>query len=276
MGGLNPGYDIDALLSRRLDKSDYYFTNTDVYKHFNISDRVLCFYNGINWNIIKLQDMLGHSVLHYDYWLEKDKKMYTNTLIVCPLTMRSMIYKGKVLITDVINDRLYLFNADTNDYFFMDLPYTGDTDSAGKEKVIKSHVKRFEVKVHTLRDAYVSITDPKYIIVNITKTTIVPEIYYDNNLTYDGKPIHTSYHPKTIVYIIQYWSFKLKKYIYNVVVGKNINKKYITGYNHKKSGFDEFLKSYRDKALKNKAYIYPIFWYMVDKLYDDVNFIIVE
>src|SRR5437763_3361357 len=161
------GLDKDLIMSRVLEEDSYEIIIKDSYKYFNISDKVVCFYNGVDWNIILLDDMLAYPILYFDFWSEKDNTTYENSLVVCPITMRSMIYKGKIKIIDVINDRLFLTNLDTGDDFFMELPYTGHVDEHGNVKKIKSHVKRHEVKLLFLKDAFMYLTDPKFIIVNV-------------------------------------------------------------------------------------------------------------
>jgi hypothetical protein len=268
----------DLVLNRILKEDDYIITDKDSYKYFKISDKVVCFFNGRDWNIILLDDMLAYPILYFDFWSEKDDTFYKNSLLVCPITMRSMIYKGRIKILDVINDRLYLLNTDTNDEFFMDSPYTGHYTEEGVEKKIKSHVKRHEVKILTLRDAFMFVLDPKYVVINkeLKSKPIIYEKYYTNRLTYTGLPIHTAFHPKTIVYMVQYYSKHIKGYRYNVIVGRDINKETITGYNYKLSGLWEFINKHMENFAEKRAYIYPVFWFMIDKLYQDVKMIIIK
>ena len=225
--------------------------------------------------------MLAYPVLYFNFWSEKDNITYVNSLVVCPITMRSMIYKGKIKILDIVDDRLYLKNTDTSDEFFMDSPYTGSYDDFGVEKKIKSHVKRHEVKLLTLRDTFMFLIDPKYIIIKkelqeeLKHRPIIYDRYYTNKLDYKGYPIHTTLHPKTIVYMVQYYSHSMKKYRYTVVVGRDINRETITGYSYRASGVWEFIMKHIHEFIKKRAYIYPIFWFMVERLYTDVNMVYV-
>jgi hypothetical protein len=190
--------------------------------------------------------------------------------------MRAIIYKGKIEIVDVVGDTLVLLNKDTNDEFLMDSPYTGRTNDNDVAKKIKSHIKRHEVKLHKLKDAYSYIIDPKYIITNKYKdlNTIISEKYYSNRLTNIGEPIYTTLHPKTLVYIVQYWSHTNKKYKFSAVIGKDINKDVVTGYSYNNSGVWKYLNKYKNKFVDIKAYIYPILWFMVERLYKDIKIII--
>jgi hypothetical protein len=266
-------FDKELLLTRIRTKDDYKFSTIHEYNHFNINDKIVCFFNGIDWNVILLEDMLAYPVLYFDFYSNKDDTTYTNSLVVCPITMRSLIYKGKIQIIDVVGDNLYLLNTDTNDEFFMTSPFTGQYDDKGIEKKIKSHIKRFEVKILTLRDCFMFVLDPKFIIVNDKTRTIIYNGYYTNRFLYNGIPIYTTFHPKTIVYMVQYYSHIIKDYRYTVIVGKDINKDTITGYNYKTSGLWIFINQHIKSFIEKKAYIYPIFWFMVEKLYHDVKII---
>lgn len=279
--------DKELIRSRILMNESYDIIVKDTYKHFKISDKIVCFFNGRDWNIILLDVMLAYPILYFDYWSKKDNIIYNQSLVVCPITLRSMIYKGRIQILDIVNDRLYLINTDTGDEFFMDSPYTGHYDDDGKEKKIKSHVKRHEVKLLILRDAFMFLIDPKYIILKdesikstvtglideLKQRPIINEHYYLNRLTYDNDSIHTTFHPKTIVYIVQYYSHNMKRYKYSAIIGRDINRDTITGFSYKFSGTWEFINKHMDEFVKKKAYVYPVFWFMVEKLYPEINLI---
>ena len=157
----------------------------------------------------------------------------------------------------------------------MDSPYTGSYDEAGVEKKIKSHVKRHEVKLLTLRDTFMFLIDPKYIIIKkeLKQRPIIYDRYYANRLTYDGYSLHTSFHPKTIVYMVQYYSHSMKRYRYTIIIGRDINRDTVTGYSYRASGVWEFISKHMHEFSKKRAYIYPIFWFMIDRLYHDVNMV---
>lgn len=269
--------DKKLLCSRILTDDSYIVITSDTYKHFKITDNVVCFFNGRDWNIVLLEDMLSYSVLYFDFWSQKDNIVYKNSLVVCPITLRSMIYKGRIRILDVVNDRLYLLNTCTKDEFFMDAPYTGHYDGEGKEKKIKSHVKRHEVKLLILRDTFMYLIDPKYIVLKngLKHRSVIYERYYTDRLTYNGNRIYTTFHPKTIVYVVQYYSHSMKQYRYTAIVGRDINKEYVTGFSYKFSGTWNFINKHINEFVKKKAYVYPVFWFMIEKLYPDINIIYV-
>ena len=260
----------DKILSRVLNKQDYKEVNS--HDHFDLTENIVCFFNGKNWMVIKLEDMLAYPLLYFDFWSEKDNTTYHNTLLVCPITLRSMIYKGVIQIIDIINNDLKLLNTDTNDEFMIHLPYTGHYDDKGNEKKIKSHVKRHQVNIMTLRDCFSSVLDPIFIIPIKKESPIINIEYYSNRNTIDGKPINTTIHPKNIVYMIQYYSHKSEKYKYNVIVGKNISTNQVSKYEYKASGIWHYIEEHKKKLIKRRAYIYPILWYITQE-YQDIHMI---
>lgn len=278
-GNSGGGQKLDKKLicSRILTLESYDIIEKNTYKHFKTTDKVVCFFNGLDWNIILLEDLLAYPVLYFDFWSKKDNITYKNSLVVCPITLRALIYKGTVKIIDIINDRLLLLNTDTIDEFYMDSPYVGHYTDDGKEKKIKSHVKRHEVKILTLRDTFMFLIDPKYIVLKggLKQRSIINEQYYTNRMTYDNFGTHTIFHPKTLIYVVQYYSHSMKQYKYNAIVGRDINKEVITGYSYKFSGTWEFINEHMGEFIKKRAYVYPVFWYMIEKLYPEINMIYV-
>lgn len=256
---------------RILSIDKYKFIDKKTRKHFRLNDIMVCFYNGKNWNVILLNVLLSYPIMYFDFWSSKDNITYKNTLLVCPITLRSIIYKGIITIINIINGRLYLLNNDTQDKFFLDAPYTGEYDKQGNKKSIKSHIKRFDVKLLLLRDVFMFMTDPQFII--IKKKYILPQIfdklYYTNNKSYNNMQLTTKYHPKTLVYVIQYYSYKLNKYKYIILHGHDINKTKITGFNYKASKIFSYLNTNLNTLINKKAYIYPILYGYIDIFYKD-------
>jgi len=264
---------LKKMCKRVLEKEDYKIVINDTKNKFNIDDIVICFSNGKKWHIVSLDVMLAFPVLYYDFISPKDGNTYVNSLLVCPLTLRSIIYKGRIQILDVSDERLFIKNLDTDDEFYMDLPYTGHYDEKGNEKKIKSQIKRHQVKILKLKDCFTIITDPTYIIVDEFKETIIDKKYYSNVTNYNNDNIICHYHPKTLVYITQHFSHIDNSYKYNIVVGVDVSQEEITGYNFIKSGFWFFFDNYKDNLMKKKAYIYPMFLFSALKMYKNAKII---
>lgn len=263
------------LFNNKLDLKDYEIKK-DTYKYYNIDTIVLSFFNGRNWNIISLDTMLKFPIMYFNYWSDKHQKTFINTLLVCPITMRSIIYKGKIEIIDLHNDNLLLFSKLTNDKFYIDKPYTGHKDESGKEKKIKSHIKRHEVKISTLKRIFIFATDVVFLKAKLKSDYIISKEYYTNRLMYDDQPLRNYYHPKSLVYVIQYYSHNYKQYKYIILIGKDIDQLHITGYDINKSKIWSYLSKNKEKYIKKKAYIYPMFWFMAEKLHRDADKIMIR
>lgn len=259
------------ITSKIIKCDDYKMSEYTDKAGLSLRDQIICFFNGINWVVVKIDVMLSYPILYFSFWSLKYKKYFINSLLVCPITLRTIIYKGKIEIIDIIKNNLKLRNLDTKDEFMMDQPFTGLTDKDGKEKEIKSQIKRYKVMISTLRDLYSIIGDPKYINTQLPINSIIPKRYYEDNKDIDENKIQTSYHPKTLAYIVQYYSFSAQHYKHIVIPPSNLNPKFKAGYEFKKEEFFKFFKEKEEIYKKNNVYIYPILWFQIPKIYDDFN-----
>ena len=92
--------------------------------------------------------------------------------------------------------------------------------------------------------------------------------YYNNDLDINDEKINIEkYHPKTLVYIIQYTTIKTENIKNILVIGKDANKHTITGYDIKLSGLNEYLYKKEKKMEDKKGYTLPILYYYSNKIY---------
>ena len=119
-------------------------------------------------------------------------------------------------------------------------------------------------------------TDPVYLKAEKSKKLIINKDYYTNRENYNGEQIRNSYHPKTIVYVIQRYSRKHKIYKYEIIIGKDIDKDHVTGYDIKASGIWNYFAENKERIAKKRPYIYPIFWCMVERFYNDSEKILIK
>ena len=239
-----------------------------IFSNFKLHDRVVAFYDGREWNVISLDFMLRHPILIYRHWSDKDQIYYDNSLLVCPLTLRSMIYKGRISIVDIkYNYELVIKNEDTQDIFPISNPYTGHKDEGGKEKKIKSQVKRHEVKILEHRDIFAFDSDPQYLTIETEEVEPIIDLkYYENRLGVRGEDSNTIFHPKTLVYVVQYYSETDGGYRHLVLISPNISKEEITGYKYRKSRFWSYSEQNKDKLIEKRAFTYPMLWHTIEKV----------
>jgi len=250
-------------------KNDTENDNLDrIFSNFKLHDKVVAFYDGRQWNVISLDFMLRHPILIYKHWSDKDQVYYDNSLLVCPLTLRSMIYKGKIKVEGIKFDyELILLNEDTNDTFPISNPYTGHRDITGAEKKIKSQVKRLEVKILEHRDIFAFESDPKYLIIDTHKQDpIINMSYLENRIGVYDEELITIYHPKSLVYVVQYYSDTDNAYRHMILISHQISKDNISGYKYRESRFWSYSEQNKDKLIEKRAFTYPILWYTIEKI----------
>jgi hypothetical protein len=241
---------------------------------FSLKENVICFFDGTGWNVVRLIDVMKYPVIYFEYKSDRDNKKYTNTLILCPITFRVMIFKDIISIDHITNDTTFLRKNDSDIVFSYGEHFQDDKKS-------EKRVLRRMVYLSVLKDLFNYITDIKYI--NIKnyeyQTNIIPEDYPFNWNDINGKSSNAlrrselSIHPKTIVHIIQYFSEKKQKIHYAVVIGKNANKKIPTGYDQTESGLKKYLSYFHDKLENKKAFIFPMFWFTVHSAYHNPKII---
>jgi len=239
-----------------------------IYSNFKIHDRVVAFFDGREWNVIGLDFMLSHPILIYRHWSDKDQVYYDNTLMVCPFTLRTMIYKGRIRIDDIrFGYELVLKNEDTEDIFPISNPYTGHYDESGQEKKIKSQVKRHEVKILEHRDIFAFDSDPKYVTIEVDETDmILDQKYYNNKEGAYEEHLSTVFHPKSLVYVVQHYSKTDNAYRHLVLIPTRISRDVVTGYRYKMSRFWAYSEENKDKLIEKRAFTYPMLWHTIEKV----------
>lgn len=254
------------MFDNRILTVDDYKLSHDSREYFSLRDKVAIFSNGDKWCVIRIIDMFIYPLLYFDYTSKTMDTTYINSLVLCPYTMRLMIFKGKVIIEKYEdNTTMYLRHLDSNDVFTTTNPFIGD----------RVHLLRRFVKLMNLRNAFTFVSDPMYVIVKnvVNLNPILPATYTDDIFDGNQNIIYSTYHPKTIVNIVQYYSHQDHQYKHAILVGKDANRTTVSGYDYAKSGFAMYVVAYREKLEKKKAYIFPILWYMAIKIYTKAKII---
>jgi hypothetical protein len=248
----------NKIINRSLTFDDIEEHNTPP-DDFGLHDNMIAYNIDNQWRVIKLDNFVNVCVLHTKT-IEK-KKTKDITLILNPITLNACLFEGVVNIRDVdeFTGRLILQHEKT--VFQMGMSYsTIDGD-------IKVKVKRREVKIMELRDVFIFSSDPKYITINTDPIInmgealkLLPTSFYTNKKDHRQENITEKYHPKTLVYIIQYKS-KSKKYKHTIVQGRGINARNPSGYKYKDSKIEDYLRQYTPQLINKEAFIFPMFLY---------------
>lgn len=255
---------INNINSNILNKNNYDFIAEPETK-IHLIDKIILYFDGVNWKIILLDIFLSHSIIYDEYILNNEK--FTISVIVCPVTLRAVILKGLFKANNYINNKLMLEDIENKNIITID-------EKIKLDKHIIHNNFRHDVKIMTFRDAIIMTPDALFMnYKNEIKYIINPE-YYINLLTINDKEINSKiYHPKTLVHLLQYKSKTTGEYKNKIIIGKDINQNNITGYDLKKSNLTNYLNDKFDVLIEKKGFIMPILWYIAKDEYIDTDII---
>ena len=257
----------NKIINRNIDINDYIIQSRPP-SNLKLSDIVIGYTTGNSrWKIIKFNDLKNCCIL-YDRFFKKDnnKKEQIITLVLNPITLNVCTFVGKVEIHSIKKNGSLILTKDNYKFKF------GSKHSLDQE-IDEMHIERKETKLMELRNIFIFTSDPKFIVVKKKFTDIFKLDYYLNNQNIDGEIIHDVFHPKTLVYIIQYKS-KSGKYKTSILIGVKSNSKFPTGYNYKESKFEEYFLIHSQKIIEKKAFIYPMLLYYAKLIHKNAKIII--
>ena len=232
---------IKKILTRNVNQ-DNFVVSQIIPKNFFLNDKVIIYFKDSEWKVIKFEDMIKICILY-----DRD-----STLILNPITLITCVIDGhaKVMRIDKHNGQMTI--------------KVGDLEFILEKN---DHPKK-EAQIMTLRDVFIFKSDPKYITITTSLTEIIGTRYYSNYLDQNNMiiPHVNTFHPKTLVYIIQYTSYSGKRKS-TIIVGKDACSKKITGYDYKKSDFNDYFKTFSEKLEKMDTFIFPLLWYSANLLF---------
>lgn len=221
-----------------------------------LSDHVILYNINDQWKLFKIDIALSYPIIY-----DKDDEGIV-TLVICPITLRSAIFEGEYEFDNYNEYNMILKNKSTQKLTSL-IPLVRDE-------------KMYEIKILTLRSALITAPDVKYMIHLNSKYNIDPIIkpgYYSNMLDVDNYEMNDLIHPKTLVYIIQYKSNfddsgnGGNDDLHTIILGKDIVKDLVTGYDTRKSGLFDYLAKNSRKIIEKEGFIFPMLWYLARKMY---------
>lgn len=239
---------ISSLIAENTKSIEQYTFSSNPPSSLKLADQIVLYNLDDQWKIVPLLYMLTYPIIY-----DND-----STLVVCPITLRCGLFKGHLIFDKYNKYNMILKEKESNNII------TLETGSVNPELN-----KRSEVKIATFRSSLMIAPDPHFIDIKNTKplVSIMDISYYSNESDIDNNEIYTSIHPKTLIYVIQYKSFKTGKEKVSLVLGKDIEKSYITGYDLRKSGLLEYLSKYQQKIINKEGYTMPMLWYLAKEVY---------
>jgi hypothetical protein len=249
---------INKLKKRRLTSDDYKMGKVPI--KYKIHDTFIVWKIEDRTYLIKHRYMKQYPILYKEEDIDGVKTM--TSLVHNPITLSTVVYQGRIEILDVDKDTgEYILSINKHKFCTGMLHATIN----GKDKI---DLKLHECKIMTLRNVYTLEPDPIY--VNITEKhtkQIMDKQYYRNTIDFNGNAIYGGkYHPKTLVYIIKYKSHS-GKFKTTILVGNRATMVKNTGIYYHRQNFSEYISVYFDKLQKKSSFMFPMYWYIVKKIY---------
>lgn len=240
-------------MKKTLDMKNFDFV-VDHGMSIKLSDQVVIYSSGDKYKIVPLLYCLSYPVIHDKD--ENDDVQFDTTIVVCPVTLRTAKFFGTFIFHSYQNTTLMLEEKNTDNLLFI------DSSQKINKKLIIEPVKRYEVKITTLRNALMTAPNLFYMILkpNIKLSSVVEMAYYTDDKDINYKSLEYFIHPKTLCYVIQKKKFGSEKEKVYIVLGKDAVSNNITGYDTKKSGITNYLTTNSEKIARDNSYIFPILW----------------
>lgn len=250
------GNSIELILPKMkkvLHENDYKFM-PDHDMSIKLHDQVLIYNSGNGWKVIPLILALSYPVI-YDKHVTEDA-LYEVTIAVCPVTLRTVKFKGIFNFHSYTGITMILQEQGTENLLPIDSGHKID------QRFLIEQNKRSEVKITTLRNALIMAPDMSYMIINkkIKVDPVIDITYYSDVKDINGLTSEYFIHPKTLCYVIQKKKFGSDKEKIYVILGKDAAKNIVTGYDTRKSGIFEYLSRNSEKLIRDEAYVLPMLW----------------
>ena len=254
------------LIDKVITINDYKF-NRNPPQQYGLQDRVVCYFDGYNRKVIPLYIALSFPII-YDNYMGSHEQIKDITITVCPFTLSTAVFEGKFEATQYVQNSCLIITDNLNHTF----PIIDSFVYSHENKAIK----KFQVDIKILRNVFTEYPDCKYMVLsdNIPVKSILNLKYYENeNILFKYVEPSDEFHPKTLVYLIQYISSKDQSIKSTILVGYDANSRTITGYNVVESGVYKYLMNYDDKIKQKLGFVIPTMWFTWKSFYPNAKII---
>lgn len=224
-----------------------------------LADRVIVYNDGRKWKVININDMCIHPII-YDKYYDDDKKTEDRVSMIsdisitfCPFTYCAVVYFDKYTLADKVNNgNIILINKD---------------GGMMSQMLGQKFIRKKEVRIMTLRNVVSHYPDCSYFdgskLDKIKRLT--DESYLTNSdIVYQVDLKSDRFHPKTLVYSIEYQSKDVKhdSLKYRVIVSKDAAQSRPNSFDfYKDSNYAEYFEKWMDKIREKGGIIIPCFWF---------------
>jgi len=272
---MNNMHKIDINLKKRIIKHPKFSNNINL----DITDTIMAYNDGKVWKIIPLDVLLRYPIIYDKYYdrtnTKKGRYIISDiTITYCPFSGCGIVYFGKFVPTNkVYNNNIVLTDKNNN----MLVQMTGAPVAGFNNKQLKpieyEFLRREEAKIFILRNAISKYPDCLFLIHSTNIEPIVEHNYTKNKkIMYPLKYTSAKYHPKTLVYGIEYKSYYVEnlkfssKNIendnkYSVIVSDDASKDKINSRNYNKTKYNIYFSKMMDKIRDRSGIIIPAYWF---------------
>lgn len=266
----------------QLDFSGRILKNSETQIQISISNiklntKVLIYYNGsdfiaVPFNILEIYPIIWTKYIEYD----SEQKVIGESdisIVLCPYSMTSCAIQGNMLISKYIENNVIVLQDDKGE--LVDIVY-GNYKSRQSIKP-----KRWETKLANFRSVMSMYPDCKILEIAKTKKQLNPMLNLNDYLKTEtilfplSKTFENIYHPKTLVYVIQYKSSKTLEETSKVaiIIGKNSSKKQSSGFNFIESEIYQYFESFEKQIIEKQGYVISALWFVCSSIYPNAKII---
>jgi len=230
---------------RELNINDTDISSVIKYENIKTKSKMIIYFDGIYWKSMRLWDALKYGIIH-DLYTNKDEQTTQITIIVCPKTLITCIFKGNFRFKQYVNE---IMQIEDDDGIVLNI-----NDNRKKNEMnYHLHKSGLDVKIDVLRNVLVYHPDCKFInIKNNPKTSIKKQYYL-----------------RTLVYVINYVNDNNVNKT-TIIIGKENSE---MGYDLKKSEIIKYLYEEQQMLLELNAFVFSMLWDFAHIIYPDAKIV---
>lgn len=274
--------------------------------NINLGDLVIIFYNGKKNIVISFDVVKFYPIIYDNYYYQDNTEPITIT--TCPYSLAVVVYYGRYRMTGEVWDNNIILEGIDRDVRIHQL---SGREVTKENEQCQSNVKRLSVKLMTVRNIISYYIDCSYINVanaaNMNNNVLnsIANYHESKALVYDQDVKDFAYHPKNIIYGIEYISQKINeidqqetcvkvKHVALVSlrtldknphpihteqiitkVKKNKSSRRIQ-YDYTHNGYKEYFTQMHDKLKSKGAIIIPCYYYVWLTFYPNSKIILIN
>ena len=241
--------------------------------NLSLKDTVIVYSDGTKYKIVPLNIMFNYPII-YDQYLDDQNTSTQISVTLCPYTLSTIIYFGTFNVMNKVYNSNIVLN-DQNDKDKIIFQMTGNIFSLSTKKLLEETIRKEECKIMILRNAITMFPDSLHL--HFDKNidhTLNTSYLIDKIILYPVYNESDRYHPKTLIYGIEYHSKKKSQLKYSALVTKDSNPDRVNKKNIIKNGVHDYLEKMIDKIREKGGLIINCFWFGWYAMHPDTKVIV--